>query len=222
MSLFQSPTNMKNHAMNHPKKSRLNALSLLACAALALLLAACGAPRPIKYYQLTYPAPQASQQAPLNVSLLVRAFEGSTLYKDDRIVYNTSPIELGIYDSQRWVTPPVEMLQDALVRGLRAGGRFRSVMTVRGEGGGDFSLAGRIYEFGEIDGAEIAARLHYVVRLRDRKSGLIVWTHTYNHDEPAGAKTVTAVVTAMDRNVQRSVEEVQAGLDEYFRANPPK
>ena len=51
---------------------------------------------------------------------------------------------------------------------------------------------------------------------------MIVWTHAYNHDEPASAKTVPAVVAAMDKNVQRSVEEVQAGLDEYFRANPPK
>jgi hypothetical protein len=49
-----------------------------------------------------------------------------------------------------------------------------------------------------------------------------VWTHNYNHDEPAGAKTVPAVVSAMDKNVQRSVDEVQAGLLEYFNANPPK
>ena len=51
---------------------------------------------------------------------------------------------------------------------------------------------------------------------------MIVWTHIYNHDEPAAAKTVPAVVAAMDKNVQRSVQEVQASLEEYFRANLPK
>jgi ABC-type uncharacterized transport system auxiliary subunit len=201
---------------------RGNSVSLLAIGALALAIAGCGSTRPIKYYQLTYPSSVSTQQAPLNISLLVHTFDASHLYKDERIVYSLSPQELGLYESQRWVAPPVDMLQDALVRGLRASGHFRSVMTVRGEGGGEFALTGHLYEFGEVDGAEIVARLNYIVRLRDRKTGMIVWFHTYNHDEPAGAKNIPAVVSAMDKNVQRSVEEVQAALDEYFRANPPK
>jgi ABC-type uncharacterized transport system auxiliary subunit len=187
---------------------------------LALTLAACGSPRPIKYYQLTYPATAPSPAAPLNVSLLVREFDSSHLFQEEGIVYSTQPNELGVYQQQRWASPPVDMLQDALVRGLRSSGRFRSVMIVRGEGGGDYALAGNLYEFGEVDGAEIVARLSYTVRLRDRKTGLIVWTHTYNHDEPASAKTVPAVVAAMDTNVQRSVQEVQAALGEYFAAHP--
>jgi len=187
------------------------------------VLAACGAPR-IKYYQLSYPMAQQTQtqSSVLNVSLLVRTFDSSVLYKDNRIVYAIGPQELGLYETQRWINPPVDMLQDALIRGLRASGRYRSVMSVRGEGGGEYSLTGGLYEFCEFDGAQISARLNYVVRLRERKTGLIVWTHNYSHDEPAGEKTVLAVVSAMDKNVQRSVEEIQAGLLEYFNANPPK
>jgi ABC-type uncharacterized transport system auxiliary subunit len=214
--------------MNNPAHVNRNrrlltlSLSFFATVSLAIVLAACGSPRPIKYYQLTYPTSTATQQASMNVSLLVRTFEASTLYRENRIVYSTSPQELGLYELARWAVPPVDMLQDALIRGLRSSGRYRSVMTVRGEGGGEYALTGHIYQFCEFDGPEIMARLHYVVRLRERKSGMIVWTHTYNHDEPAGAKTVTAVVVAMDKNVQRSVDEVQAGLLDYFNANPPK
>ena len=40
------------------------------------------------------------------------------------------------------------------------------------------------------------------------------------YDEPASEKTVTSFVVAMDKNIQRSVQDVQAGLEEYFRANP--
>ena len=47
------------------------------------------------------------------------------------------------------------------MRGLRSSGRFQSVMIVRGEGGGDYALAGHLYEFGEVDGAEIVARLAF-------------------------------------------------------------
>jgi ABC-type uncharacterized transport system auxiliary subunit len=222
MTIFSSLK--MDHQPLSPRSRNLSAIafSVLGGSSMAIFLAACGAPRPIKYYQLSYPMGASSQQAPLNVSILVRTFDSSVLYKENRIVYATSPQELGLYDSQRWVLPPVEMLQDALIRGLRASGRYRSVMSVRGEGGGDFSLSGSIYEFGEYDGPEIMARLNYVVRLRDRKSGLIVWTHNYKHDEPAGEKTVPAVVAAMDRNVQRSVDEIQAGLLEFFNANPPK
>jgi ABC-type uncharacterized transport system auxiliary subunit len=213
---------MNENRLAKPSRS-VRAVSLaLAFGSVALAVAGCGSSRPIKYYQLSYPASATSNQAPLNLALLVRPFEASHLYQEERIVYNTGPQELGLYEEQRWVAPPVELLQDALVRGLRSSGQFRSVMIVRGEGGGDFALAGHLYEFGEVDGAEIVARLSYTVRLRDRKTGMIVWTHFYNHDEPASAKTVPAVVAAMDKNVQRSVQEIQAALDEYFRAHLPK
>lgn len=221
MRIFLNSFLNENRYATFSRVLRAGSAALFA-ALLVIPLAGCGSSRPIKYYQLNYPASAASQQPPLNISLLIRPFEASHLYQEERIVYSTSPNELGLYEENRWVLPPVEMIQDALVRGFRSSGHYRSVMIVRGEGGGDFGLAGHLYEFGEVDGAEIVARLHYTVRLRDRKTGMIVWTHLYNHDEPASAKTVPAVVAAMDKNVQRSVEEVQAGLDEYFRANPPK
>ena len=221
MRIF-SNSKMNNQLLTD-RNRRFRILSLfLGLTSLAILLAACGAPRPIKYYQLSYPMSAPSQQPQINVSLLVRTFDTSVLYKDNRIVYATSPQELGLYEGQRWVVSPVEMLQDSLIRGLRSSGHYRSVMGVRGEGGGDYSLSGNLYEFCEFDGPEIMARLNYVVRLRARKTGLIVWTHNYNHEEPAGAKTVPALVTAMDKNVQRSVDDVAAGLADYFNANPPK
>ncbi len=68
---------------------------------------------------------------------------------------------------------------------------------------GDYALTGYLYEFGEVDGAEIVARLNFVVRLRERRTGDVLWTHVYNHDEPATEKSVPAIVVAMDKNVQK-------------------
>jgi ABC-type uncharacterized transport system auxiliary subunit len=195
---------------------------LLTISLLGLLLAGCGASRPIRYYQLTYaPAAPATQSA-LNVTLLVRSFDATHLFKEDRIMYSVNANEVGAYEDSRWIAPPVEILQTALVRGLRSSGQFRTIFTVRGEGGGDYALTGYLYQFGEVDGSEIVARLNYIVRMRDRTTGNILWSHTYNHDEPATDKSIPAVVAAMDKNVQRSVQEVNAGLVEYFQANPPK
>jgi ABC-type uncharacterized transport system auxiliary subunit len=200
-----------------------SAISGFAALSIALVATGCGSGRPIKYYQLTYPstAPPPAQDA-VNTTLLVRSFEASHLYQNGQIVYGFDSPQLGIYQTERWAEPPVEMLQDALVRGLRASGRFRAVYTIRSDVGGQYILAGHLYDFKEVDSSSIVARLVYEVRLRDRKSGTPVWRHMYNHDETASEKSVSAIAVAMDKNVQRSVQEVQAGLEEYFRANPPK
>jgi ABC-type uncharacterized transport system auxiliary subunit len=191
-----------------------------AIVALAITLAACGSGRPIKYYQVTYPTASLVAQDAINTTLMVRTFEASHLYLDDKIVYGFDSPEMGTYEYQRWAEPPVEILQNALVRGLRSSGRFRAVYNLRANANGQFILAGHLYDFREVDGNPFAARLSYEVRLRDRKSGTMVWNHTYTHDEQASEKSVVAFVEAMDKNMQRSVQEVQAGLDEYFRAHP--
>jgi ABC-type uncharacterized transport system auxiliary subunit len=104
---------------------------------------------------------------------------------------------------------------------LRSSGRFKAVYTLRADPNGRFILAGHLYDFKEVDSAQaVVARLNYEVRLRDRKLGTTVWEHTYTHDEPATEKTVSAFVVAMDKNVQRSVQDIQASLEEYFRAHP--
>jgi ABC-type uncharacterized transport system auxiliary subunit len=195
-------------------------LQLSGFAGLAFLLAACGSPRPIKYYQVSYPAKAAVSGNPINTSLLVRPFESSQLYLGNKMVYGFDTPEMGTYEYHRWSEPPVEILQTALVRGLRATGQYRAVYTLQPEPDGRFILYGRIYDFREVDGANVVARLSYQIRMRDRKTGFTVWEHNYNYDEPATEKTVSALVLAMDKNIQRSVQEVEAGLQEYFQAHP--
>jgi ABC-type uncharacterized transport system auxiliary subunit len=194
----------------------------VAALTLALSLAGCGSSRPIKYYQLSYRTSTPASQEPINTTLLVRTFEGSRLYREDRIVYGWDAQQMGTYEDHRWAVAPVEMLQSALVRGLRSSGRYQAVMSVRSDSGGDYVLAGHLYDFQEVDGGAIVARLTFEVRLRNRATGATVWRYNYNHDEPASSKDISAVVDAMDKNVERSVQEVQAGLEQYFRAHPPK
>ena len=190
--------------------------------ALFLTLSGCGGTRPIKYYQISYPTASAASADAVDSVLMVRSFESSHLYLDDKIVYGFDSPEMGTYEYQRWVEPPVEILQDSLVRGLRASGRFKGVYALRSDVNGDFVLGGHLYDFKEVDGSTIVARLSFEARLRDRRSGLTVWSFTYNHDEPVAEKSVNAFVGAMDKNIQQSVHEVQAGLEQYFKAHPAK
>lgn len=187
------------------------------CMAAALLVAAlsgCGSIKPVRYYQLTHPPTNglSGSSGPMDVTLLVRLFQTSHLYREDRIVYGGDSVQLGLYENDRWTEPPAELLQDALARGLRSSGTFRAVTTLRSDASVDFCLNGRLYSFREVSGNGIVARLNYDVELMDLKKGKAIWRHTYNHDEPVPGKSVADVVAAMDKNVHQSVQEVQDGI----------
>ena len=92
---------------------------MLACG-VALVGLGCGAARPVKYYQLTIPGDMTTQTDAnaYPVTLLVGPLMGSHLYRDDRIVYSSAET-MGTYDTQRWASPPTEMLQEVLFREQR-------------------------------------------------------------------------------------------------------
>lgn len=194
--------------------------SVMGIIVLTAALGGCGSGRPVKYYGLNYPKTAPVASGAIDVTLVVRPFDANHLYLDDKIVYGFDSPEMGVYENHRWLEPPVESLQDALVRGLRASGKFRAVYSLRSDVNGQFVLGGHLYDFNEVDLNPMVARLSYEARLRDRKTGSTVWSHFYSHDEPASEKSINAFVLAMDKNVQSSVQEVQAGLEEYFRAHP--
>jgi ABC-type uncharacterized transport system auxiliary subunit len=200
--------------------------SLVALIGLLFLLAVasgCGSSRPIKYYQLSPPAAAAAPAGePLDVRIIVRLPIASHIYREDPIVYSDDAHEFGTYETRRWAEPPTEMLQSALVRGLRASGRFRAVQNQRSDSKGEYVLVSHLYAFNEVTGANFGARLSYDLDLRDLKTGDVIWSHSYNHDEPSGGKAISDLIGAMDKNVQRSVQEIEAGLDDYFRNHPAK
>ena len=182
----------------------------------------CAKAKPVHYYQIMYPPSTIAGANSLDVSIMVRHFITSHLYREDRIVFGTNAEEMGIYQNERWAEAPTDMLQNALVRGLRASGRFGSVTHLRSDSEGDFILSGHLFEFKEMDVNGPQARLTYDVEMRDVKTNQLVWTYAYNHDEPATGKAVAGVASAMSKNVADSVKQVQAGLEEYFRSHPPK
>jgi ABC-type uncharacterized transport system auxiliary subunit len=195
--------------------------------ALALLigfLAGCGAARPSKYYQLTIPPSTASVEKAdaVPVTLLLGGVMTSHLYREDRIVYGNGQEQLGTYEFERWAEPPAEMVQEVLLRQLRASGRYRAVHYRRSNMKGDFAIRGRLYDFKEVSGSQLMGRVTLELEMRDLNTGGTVWTHYYTHDEPVSGKDVSAVVAALDRNVQQAVAEVVAGLDQYFQSHPVK
>jgi|SRR5882762_4691034 len=203
----------------------LNKICALSSLAVAICLAVgCGAARPSKYYQLTPPpgATPITAQDPLAIALLLGPMQTSHLYREDRIVYSSEREQMGTYDTERWSEPPVEMFQAILLRKLRGSGRYRDVNTLRSGAQGDYVLRGRLYDFKEVSGKLVVARLSFELELHDTKTNRTVWTHSYNYDEPITGKDVPSVVAALNRNVQRATGEVAGALDQYFSSRPTK
>ena len=191
---------------------------ITAFAVMVGLLSGCGAARPSNYYQLTVPSDAGAVEKAnaVPVTLLLGQLVTSHLYREDRIVYGNGAERLGTYEYQRWAEPPTEMIQEVLLRELRSSGRYRAVHYRRSNMKGDFALRGNLYDFKEVDGGQMSARVTLELEMRDLKSGATVWTHYYTHDEPASGKDVPALVAALDKNVQRGVKEVVESLDQYF------
>src|ERR1700722_17054585 len=100
---------------------------------------------------------------------------------------------MGTYQTHRWAQPPTEMLQELLWRSLRASGRYSAVNILTSGSRGDFLLEGKLSDFTEISGRPLGARLSLGLELHDMKTGAIVWTHSYAHDDPVNGKDVSAV-----------------------------
>jgi ABC-type uncharacterized transport system auxiliary subunit len=188
---------------------------------LLICLSGCAASRPMKYYVLDPGPIPAAQGAPTyQVTLLVGRVSASHLFRDDRLVYGSGPVQLGVFSYDRWAEPPADLLQDLLVSKLRSTGQYRAVSSLSSNLRGDFIVRSHLWDISEVDRPELMARFRFEVELFDPNTRTTVWSHRYEHDEPVEGKTVNDVVVAMDKNVRAALQEITAGIGEYFANHP--
>ena len=190
---------------------------------LSLAAAACGATRPVKYYQLEIPPPVTSATGTgFSVALQVGNIESPPMMRDGRILYQTGTHELGAYEYHRWVETPDRVVQDSLVRLLRSSGKFQSVDTLRNSLKPDYVIQGKIYEFAEVDKPQVFARVSLEIELHDAKTGRTVWSKIYTDEESVDGKEVPDVVHTLDQNLGRGLSQIVSGLNQYFSGEAAK
>jgi len=198
---------------------RKSASAAALAAGVVLLLAGCGAGKPIKYYSLQ--APEITPTPPkTDVALLIAHFRAPTLYRDTRIVYRTGANELGVYEEHRWVEAPAIMVEEMMLQYLRRSGRYKSVQNIASNAQGDYVVRGRVERFEQVEGKPITTRVWLHLTLYDPKSGATVWAQNYERDENASGTDFDGVVAALDKNLQRGVAELAGGIDQYLAAHP--
>ena len=187
-----------------------------------LMVAACGAVQPIKYYQLEIPPPTAAAAGTgFDVSLQVGNIESPPIMRDGRILYQVSTHEVGTYEYHRWVETPDRVVQESLVRLLRSSGKFQSVDTPRNSIKPDYIIQGKIYEFSETDKPQVFARVSLEIELHDAKTGRTVWSRVYTNEESVNGKEMADVVHSLDQILGRGLSEIVAGLYQYFAGRTP-
>jgi ABC-type uncharacterized transport system auxiliary subunit len=191
---------------------------LILISLLVLGLSGCGAGRPIRYYTVQVPLAPTPSTDTYPVSLLVASIGGPEMFRNTPIAYRIGANEIGTYQYSRWAEPPLEMLKGTLIRMLRAAGHYQSVTELGSTAAGQFVVRGKLYDFEEVDSGGIGGLVSMEFELYDRKSGRVVWSHFYSRNEPVEGKQISAVVTALDLNLDRGLKEVAAGLGQYFSA----
>ena len=170
----------------------------------ALLSASCATTRPVHYYTLTPASTPTNQASPDGPTVLVGTVATPEFLQDARINYRAGANETGSYEYHRWVERPGAMVRDALVRALRASGKYRRVLESSSSAVGDYLVRGKLYEFGEVDDPAIQTRIVLHLELIDEKTNRTVWDGRSERQEPANGKNIKAVVASMERNLPAS------------------
>lgn len=194
-------------------------------AALMILIAAsaagCGGSRPVKYYVLDAgPAPAVSAAPQIPITLLVSRINAAHLYRDDRLVYGSGAVQLGTYEYERWAEPPAGMLQDLVIKTLRASGSYRSVSRIASNLRGDYIVRGQLFSLDEVQSPGLSGRFSFQLELYDPRINATVWSAAYTHDEPVNGKKVSDVVEALDRNVKAGLTQLTGELSQYLASHP--
>ena len=182
----------------------------------AALCAGCVATKPVHYYTIQPASPPPNQGKPDGLVLLVGNIATPAALQDGRIRYRSGPNESGAYEYHRWTEQPGAMVRVSLMRALRASGRYRRVAESGSLVAGDYVLQGKLYEFGEVDGASIQTKISLQVELVDRKTNRNVWDHMLEREEPVSGKTVAEVVQSLDRNLHGVVMETASEIDKFL------
>lgn len=192
----------------------------IAVSLFALVLSGCGHPKPVRYYTVQSATAPVASTNPQSPSLVVGTISGPEIFRGTPIAYRIGANEIGTYQYSQWIDPPVVLVQSGLIQVLRASGNYQSVMGLGSSTDGPFLVRGQLHDFEEVDGGSITALVSMEFELVDRKSGKVVWTHFYSQSEPVQGKEMSAIVTALDVNLDRGLKETAAGLNQYFAANP--
>src|SRR6267154_4697487 len=191
-------------------KMKKTLTKIVFCLVTLLILAGCGGVRYPKYYTLHLPAPPdppASENA--HATIGIRQFLAPTYLRQGAIVYKPSPEQIGFYAYHRWAINPCEFVTSSVIERLRASGNFARVKPYDGRPDIDYVLSGRLERLEEIDYAGgVKVEVAISAQMTKLATGATVWTNAVSEVGDANRRDVPAVVSEMNRTMERAIEKL--------------
>jgi ABC-type uncharacterized transport system auxiliary subunit len=190
-------------------RKKLIAISFVLTA--LITLAGCGgAVKYPNYYTLHVPPPpDPPVHEGVRASLAVREFRSPAYLHQGAIVYKTSPEQIGFYNYHRWAVDPREVVTNAVTDRLRASGNFTQVKPYDGRSDIDYILSGRIEKLEEVDyEGGVRVEVAITAQMTNLNTGSAVWTNTVDEVGTVGQRDVPAVVSEMNRTMERAIERL--------------
>ena len=192
-----------------------NVTKIVFCLAALVILTGCaGRMKYPSYYTLNLPAPPdppAVEKA--HASLAIRHFRAPTYLRQGAIVYKTSPEQIGFYAYHRWAMDPRDFVTNAIVDRLRASGAFARVRTYDGSRDVDYVLSGRLEKLEEFDyQGSVKVEVAISAEMTSIATGATVWSNAVSEMGDVDKHDVPAVVSEMNRTMQRAIEKLVTPL----------
>ena len=176
--------------------------------------AASPAPRD-HFYRLEAATPQAFESPLLTGTLEVDRFRVEAIAQGRRILYRdaSQPGEIAQHAYLHWADPPSIMLQDQLVRYLRATGAAENIVTAAVHVESDYLVSGRLVRFERLlGGGESRVAVEMEFTLLQQKGRELLLLETYREERTAAGAGVSASVTAFGQATSAIFERFVADI----------
>jgi ABC-type uncharacterized transport system auxiliary subunit len=193
-------------------------------AALAMLAGCAGRVKYPSYYTLNLPAPpDPPAAATAHATLAIREFRAPTYLRQTAIVYRTSPEQIGFYAYNRWAMDPRDFVTNAVIERLRSSGAFSHVQSYDGSRDVDYVLSGRLEKLEELDyQGGVKVQVAMSAEITSIATGKPVWSNEVSETGDVDKRDVPAVVSEMNRTMERAIEKLVAPVSAQIAAPSSK
>lgn len=187
----------------------------------ALALSGCGSVRYPTSYVLNF-SPPVPHGTPFNGALAavtIRELGCPEYLCEGRIVYRSSPEEVGFYEFHRWAMDPRRAITQYLQDGLRSQSLFQSVAVQEGAPEAAYLMSGAIERLEEVDeGRQVRAVCTLSAQLMDNRTKSIVWSHRASEAVPVDKRDMRGIVSSLSAAAQRAADRLLQSMNEDLPA----
>ncbi len=183
----------------------------------ALIIVGCGSVRYPTTYVLSFPppVPRAAPSTGALGQVAISEFQCPEYLCEGRIVYRSSPEEVGFYEYHRWAMNPRQAITQYLAEGLRAQSLFNSVAVHERGSEADYMLSGSIDRFEEVDqGRDVRVVCTISAQLLDTRARSVLWSRTASETVRVEKRDIRGVVSSLSAAARIAADRLLTSMSE--------